>query len=338
MSEIPAGAMRFNSDSQKLEYWNGSAWFQVHTATPNLASAGDSTPGARGLFGGGATNPTSNDVDTIDYINIASTGNAIDFGNLTDARDFVHASSSATRGVFFGGTDPGVVGAGEIDYVTISSTGNAVDWGINQTTDQRNAGAIGNQTRGIYGGTAGNNNIIEYITFATTGTRNDFGDLIVSCQGNSATNSPVRGVFMGAYSGGVGTNVIQFITIATTGNSQDFGDLIQARAQSSAGTVSNGVRGLVGGGTTPTYLNSIEYVNIATTGNAMNFGDLSNTIRIPGSSSSATRGVFAGGDSPTYINTIEYIIISTEGDAVDFGDLTQARHGSAGVSNGHGGL
>ena len=50
MSEIPAGAMRFNSDSQKLEYWNGSAWFQVHTATPNLASAGDPTPGARGLF------------------------------------------------------------------------------------------------------------------------------------------------------------------------------------------------------------------------------------------------------------------------------------------------
>ena len=41
MSEIPAGAMRFNSDSQKLEYWNGSAWFQVHTATPNLASSGD---------------------------------------------------------------------------------------------------------------------------------------------------------------------------------------------------------------------------------------------------------------------------------------------------------
>ena len=53
MSEIPAGAMRFNSDSQKLEYWNGSAWFQVHTATPNLASAGDVTVGARGFWAGG---------------------------------------------------------------------------------------------------------------------------------------------------------------------------------------------------------------------------------------------------------------------------------------------
>ena len=41
MSEIPSGAMRFNSDSQKLEYWNESVWFQVHTATPDLATTGD---------------------------------------------------------------------------------------------------------------------------------------------------------------------------------------------------------------------------------------------------------------------------------------------------------
>ena len=35
-SEIPLGAIRFNSDSQKLEYWNGSAWMQIQTFTPNL--------------------------------------------------------------------------------------------------------------------------------------------------------------------------------------------------------------------------------------------------------------------------------------------------------------
>lgn len=88
MSEIPAGAMRFNSDSQKLEYWNGSAWFQVHTATPNLASAGDPTPGARMVIAGG--NNYTGPVDIhgeIQYINVASTGNSIDFGaNLTQDR------------------------------------------------------------------------------------------------------------------------------------------------------------------------------------------------------------------------------------------------------------
>ena len=55
MSEIPSGAIRFNSDSQKLEYWNGSAWFQVHTATPDLATAGDEQSGARGVFRRGMT-------------------------------------------------------------------------------------------------------------------------------------------------------------------------------------------------------------------------------------------------------------------------------------------
>ena len=79
MSEIPAGAIRFNSDSQKLEYWNGSAWFQVHTATPDLASAGDRQPGARGYL---VVEVNSQYEMIIDYVNISSTGNAIDFGNL----------------------------------------------------------------------------------------------------------------------------------------------------------------------------------------------------------------------------------------------------------------
>ena len=98
--EIPAGAMRFNSDSQKLEYWNGSAWFQVHTATSNLATAGDREPGARGLRGGGQT---PGNTDTIDYVNIASTGNAVDFGNLSASRFGAGGIGSSTRGLFGGG-------------------------------------------------------------------------------------------------------------------------------------------------------------------------------------------------------------------------------------------
>ncbi len=44
--EIPLGAMRFNSDSQKLEYFNGDIWMQIHTFSPDLNG------GARGVFGG----------------------------------------------------------------------------------------------------------------------------------------------------------------------------------------------------------------------------------------------------------------------------------------------
>jgi hypothetical protein len=46
-SEIPLGAMRFNSDSQKLEYYDGAQWLQVSTFSPLLNG------GARGVFGGG---------------------------------------------------------------------------------------------------------------------------------------------------------------------------------------------------------------------------------------------------------------------------------------------
>ena len=58
--EIPLGAMRFNSDSQKLEYWNGSIWMQIHTFSPNLDG------GARVICAGGLILQASNDM--IDFI------------------------------------------------------------------------------------------------------------------------------------------------------------------------------------------------------------------------------------------------------------------------------
>ena len=126
-AEIPAGAMRFNSDSQKLEYWNGSAWFQIHTATPNLATAGDRQPGARGCFGGGH-NPDGSKSDVIDYINLSSTGDAVDFGNLTVGRGGIAASSNSTRATFAGGNSIPAA-TNHIDYITIASTGDALNFG-----------------------------------------------------------------------------------------------------------------------------------------------------------------------------------------------------------------
>ena len=116
-SEIPLGAIRFNSDSQKLEYWMGSAWMQIQTFSPNLDG------GVRGLFGGGMT-PSNTDV--IDFITISTAGDATDFGNLTVARQWVFgAASSRIRGVWAGGS--GVTDT--IDFVTIATTGDAIDFG-----------------------------------------------------------------------------------------------------------------------------------------------------------------------------------------------------------------
>jgi len=78
----------------------------------------------KGLFGGGLAGSVIQNV--IDYITIATLGNAADFGDLTAARKKLSACSSATRGVFGGGTySPRNV----IDYITIATTGNATDFG-----------------------------------------------------------------------------------------------------------------------------------------------------------------------------------------------------------------
>ena len=78
--------------------------------------------------------------------------------------------------------------------------------------------------RDRYGPSAPNGtNVIEYITIATTGNSQDFGDLTASKTSLGALASNTRGVWGGGYSN---KNVIEYVTIATTGNGTDFGDLL----------------------------------------------------------------------------------------------------------------
>jgi hypothetical protein len=269
-SEIPLGAMRFNSDSQKLEYWDGSQWVQVHTFSPNLNG------GARGVFGGGNIGPAITNV--IEYITINTTGNAIDFGDLTQVRVVSTACSSSTRGVFGGGSTPTTVNT--IEYITISSTGNAQDFG-DLSVGKSNLTSCSSSTRGVFGGGATPTivNTIDFITISSTGNALDFGDLTQVRFGLAACSSSTRGLFAGGISNPsplTNSNTIDYITIASTGNAIDFGDLtITIR---NCGACSNATRGLFGGGVTPTptitRLNVIEYIAISSAGNAIDFGDL----------------------------------------------------------------
>ena len=54
------------------------------------------------MFGG----ETLGGSDDIEYVTIASTGNAVDFGNLIQAHDGAASFSSPTRGVWAGGEGP----------------------------------------------------------------------------------------------------------------------------------------------------------------------------------------------------------------------------------------
>lgn len=90
------------------------------------ASCSNST---RGLFAGGFNNANgTTSINNIDYITIASVGNATDFGDLSSTRAAMGAAASLTRGFFAGGTSNGSTNVNIIEYVTIASAGNATDY------------------------------------------------------------------------------------------------------------------------------------------------------------------------------------------------------------------
>jgi hypothetical protein len=309
--------------------------------TPNLA---------RGLFGSGRQNPSlATYTSSITYVNIATTGNSVSFGNLTVGRVFAGACSSSTRAVYAGGQLSGTGSdvSNVMDYVTIATTGNAVSFGQLAVVAVNTAGCA-NSTRGIFFGGKGTNgtdqsNVIQYITIASTGNGTDFGDCLANTYQSTAFSSSTRGVSAGGYYAGNANNVIQYITIASIGNATDFGDLIVAGLVDTASGCSS-TRGVVGGGflvdfntSTFTPINVIQYVTIATTGNAIDFGDLTSARRNLGGTSSTIRALFAGGtDTPS--NVIDYITIASAGNAVDFGDLLVATYSPVGASSAHGGL
>lgn len=298
---------------------------------------------ARGMFAGGSVGgPTSS--NTIDYVSISTIGDAADFGDMTQAKRSLAATSNGSndRGIFGGGSTGSDIN--NIDYITMSNAGNATDFG-DITLARRNLAATSNgvNNKGVFGGGYSGSsyvNNMDYITISTMGDANDFGDLLVTLGWLSATSNGAndRGIFGGGnYAPSTYSNVINYITISTNSDATDFGDMISPRYALTS--TSNGIndRGVFAGGYTTgsVAVNIIDYITISTTGNATDFGDMVSAIYSLASTSNGTgnRGIFGGGYISTYINIIDYITISTIGDAQDFGDLTIARNYLSATSN-----
>ena len=190
----------------------------------------------------------------------------------------------------------------------------------------------GGRGRGVFaGGYAAPNaqqNVIEYITIATLGNSNDFGDLTVARRDPAGCASATRGLFfVGGWPGN--TKVIDYVEVASTGNAFDFGEITLGFGSGNDGlfqcaAVSNSTRGICAGGIdnpAPIVTTNIQYVNIANKGNTSLFGDLTVARFAVQGAGSPTRGIFSGGATPDRVNTIDYITITTLGDALDFGDL-----------------
>ena len=292
----------------------------------------------RGFFAGGQT-PSA--VNTIDKIEIATTGNATDFGDLSFTRAQSGGASSSTRGVFAGGRAPEI---STINYVILSSEGGANDFG--DLTEVWNSGKavsdnvtavwMGGEWSGAYQG----NMKMEYTIIASNGGSSIFGNLSnqrVYSQ-TASFESPTRG-FIGAGGGRNSPyiqNTIDFITIATKGDSKNFGNLSVARKAS--GGCSSTTRGVFAGGDSGSKVDTMDYITMASEGNATDFGNLSAAACFCAGTSNKLRGVLNIGDTGSVVNTIDYITISTTGNAADFGDLTTVRRFCAPASDSHGGL
>jgi len=335
----PVGAFRFNTDSSKLEYYDGNQWVNVTSDSPQAQ-----TGGTRGLMLGGYEQPEGGVVNTIQYINVATAGNAIDFGDLAAIGYGNCTFSSRVKGIYLDNSPNN-------QYVNITSTGNAISTGDAEPSNgfERNGGSNG--VRAIFS-RGGYTNTLCYYTISSDAKGTEFGDLVTATHTARGLvgNSPTRWVEGAGFNPGATTmyNSMEYINITSLGNAADFGDLTVARG-GGRGTGGNAIRGIYAGG----YLgapggnnsNVIDYITVATLGNAADFGDLSAVSENPCIMTSSTRAVLAGGNSgnPSPNNVlanIDYIQIMTTGNSVDFGGFTNDdKVGNMGpISNGHGGL
>jgi hypothetical protein len=247
------GVSQFGCSSETRGLWGGG----YNPSTSNvityitIASEGDSidfgdlnearrataaaSSSTRGVWFGGyspAGGGASNRTNTIQYVEIATLGNAKDFGDLTSTNVSAAAGASPTRCIFSGGyTSPF-----QYEVITTASTGNAIRFGDMLAPMARHAGCS-NSTRGVFGAGRHVNPYgvvtaeLEYITIASEGNATFFGDLTEKRNMLAAASNQTRGLFAGGYfhPTNSGTNIIDFITFSSTGNAIDFGDCIEKK-------------------------------------------------------------------------------------------------------------
>ena len=313
---ISSAASGVWSLAEALSYTKGGLW-------PNAANLAP-----RGLFA--AIDQSNNGTYTgIEKIEIGTTGNSTDYGDLSVSRNNLGSCSSVTRAVFVGGST-----VNTMDYVEFSTAGNASDFG-DLNNSAAGASAASNSTRGIITRV----DDTYYITIASTGNSLTFGTWGENRAYTGMCSNDTRAVIAG---GLAGQQTMDYVTIATTGSVASFGSISGIYVREANGVVSSSTRGIFAGGyssNTGGYTNKIAYITIASTGNGVDFGDLTVARSDLASCSSQVRGTFAGGSGSSKFNTIDYITIATTGNASDFGDLSIAEAvGITGCSNAHGGL
>ena len=330
------GMMRFNTDLNTLEFYDGHEWRQF-----NYQSDVQNSPGNRGR-GVWMCGLSPNYNDTIGFINIQTKGNE-QAGGVS-----VHGSAanragcaSRTRGVWAGEQSPGGY-TGDMDYITMASVGNSIDFGDLSQARATYGGSFSSSTRGVWAGGYNNTlspstsvNTMDYVQIGTLGTALDFGDMRQKQYNHTAASSPTRGfIFAGSLGDG---NEIQMSTIASKGETMmEVG--VTAVTTSSMAACANSVRAVIFGGSPS--IPMIQRFDMTSQGNTNVFGDLSEGRMLGAAVADGTRAVSVSGRNPSNVNIIEFVQIATGGLAEDFGDMTEGdgRQKFMACSDSHGGL
>ena len=338
-TDVKPGMVFYNKDFKTIEFWDGNFWKQVDYTTRSgrglimggnpgnahvssitsiqiptkgnsvefgdLSLARSEGTGAsndiRGLCMGGYApgQGSGGRVNNMDYVTIASSGTAADFGDLTSYMNGNDCGcSSSTRAMRGGGYNP----AGThniIDYVEIMTLGNALDFGDTTSGDYYGKMGASSPTRALWAGG---------------------GDDPKTSQDHLLST-------------------ITFVTIASKGNSTDIGDLTQRRlvggglSNNTRAIWSGGY-----GAPNSDRLKTLDYFTMASTGNAQDFGELTKGGGYRGATSTHIRGVIFGGYSGSADEEIDMVTIATKGTVEDFGNDSNSKYAAAACSDSHGGL
>ncbi|MHA2404666.1 MAG: hypothetical protein ACXADH_16825, partial [Candidatus Kariarchaeaceae archaeon] len=158
---------------------------------PNHEMAAASSPTRAVFAGGSAPGSAPTITNKIDFVTIATLGNATDFGDLLATRKNMGGVASQTRMCIGGGLNPALEQS--IEYLTIATTGNTQTFGDLTGSEGRwGCGGTSNSARGVFGGGYDPSpatislNTMDYITIASTGDAKDFGDIGTSSGANIA--------------------------------------------------------------------------------------------------------------------------------------------------------
>jgi hypothetical protein len=175
-AEGPSGNTATNSLQYVTIQTSGNAIEFGDLTIARTNSTGELSSPVRGLFMGGYIPSSPNYINTIDYVTISTTSNAVDFGDMTEAKTSYGVLSNSTRGIRSGGNSA----VNTIDYITIATLGDAQDFGDLTTGLFDPAGTCASSIRGIIAGgykSPAFLNVIQYVTISTLGNAQDFGDM-----------------------------------------------------------------------------------------------------------------------------------------------------------------